>query len=362
MAAPDLALFDAHPALRSRLPRRAYLTGPTPIQPLPLDGIPEGQLCVKRDDHSCALYGGNKPRKLEFLIGRALERGARRLVTTGGLGTHHGLATAVLGRAAGLETTLAMLHQPVTPEVRESLLLGVAYGARLVYGSHVPGVALCTLGALAAATARGERPVLVPTGGSSPLGNLGFVSAGFELAAQVRAGQLPEPAAVYVAVGTGGSLAGLVLGLRLAGLRSRVIGVLVTDILPPTPRGLARAARRSLRLLRRLEPRVPEVEVGPGDFDLFSDQLGAGYGAATPAAREAVAAAGRCGLALETTYTGKCLAAVRERARRGELPGGPLLYWHTFNGVDLRAGAPDALDAERLPRRIRRVLATAGAP
>ncbi len=359
MAAPDLALFDAHPALRGRLARRAYLSGPTPVHPLPLEGLPTGAVLVKRDDRSCPLYGGNKPRKLEFLIGRALERGARRLVTTGGLGTHHGLATAVLGRAAGLETTLVMVHQPLTPAVRESLLLDAAYGARLVYGAHLPGVALCTLGVLAEATARGERPVLVPTGGSSPRGNLGFVSAGFELAAQVRAGQLPEPAAIYVPVGTGGTLAGLVLGLRLAGLRSRVLGILVTDILPPSAQRLARAARRTLRLLRRLDPRVPEVELNPDAFELVRDQLGAGYGAATPAAREAVASAAARGLVLETTYTGKCLAAILERARRGALPDGPVLFWNTFNGVDVRAGAPHAPGLDQLPRRIRRVLAGA---
>ena len=79
----------------------------------------------------------------------------------------------------------------------------------------------------------------VPTGGSGPAGNLGFVSAAYELAEQVRAGALPEPESIYVAVGTGGTQAGLTLGLRLAGLRSRLLGVLVTDILPPSPTRLA---------------------------------------------------------------------------------------------------------------------------
>jgi hypothetical protein len=102
------------------------------------------------------------------------------------------------------------------------------------------------------------------------------------------------------------------------------------------------------------------VPVGPSDFDLVHDQLGAGYGAPTPAGREAVAAAAACGLALETTYTGKCFAAIRERAGRGALPDGPVLFWNTYNGVDVAARAPRPLDPAALPRRFRPFLGPDG--
>jgi D-cysteine desulfhydrase len=188
----------------------------------------------------------------------------------------------------------------------------------------------------------------VPTGGSSPRGQLGIVSAALELAQQVRAGELPEPAEIWVAVGSGGTLAGLVAGLALAGLRSRVVGVLVTDILPPSPRKLARMARAALRELGRASPRVPQPAIRVGDFDYVRSQLGPGYGAATDAARAAVAAAAAGGIALETTYTGKCLAAVIEKAERGGLQGaGPVL--NTFNAIDVEK-LPRALDLLALPR------------
>ena len=116
-----------------------------------------------------------------------------------------------------------------------------AYGARVVHGRSVPGALLGTLGALAASRLRGERPMLVPSGGSSWRGNLGFVSAGLELAAQVEAGALPEPAQLFVAVGTGGTAAGLALGLRLGGLATRIVAVRVSDILPPGRRRLGGA-------------------------------------------------------------------------------------------------------------------------
>src|SRR3990172_4075315 len=244
---PEPPLFRRFPALAGRLPHRRYVEGPTPVEPLALEGLGGVELWVKRDDRSCPLYGGNKPRKLEFVIGRALERGARRLVTAGGRRTKQGPRPTILGRAAGLATTLVLVDQPVTPKVRESLLLMRAHGAEIVHGRGVAGAALGVLATLARGWLRGEKPYLVPTGGSSALGTLGFVGAALELAEQVRAGVCPEPAELYVAVGSGGTLAGLVLGLRLAGLRTRAVGVLVTDVLPPSPARPARLAPPSPR-------------------------------------------------------------------------------------------------------------------
>jgi D-cysteine desulfhydrase len=356
VSALEPALFRRYPALQGRLPHRRFLSGSTPVEPLRIPGLGGAGLMVKRDDRSCAVYGGNKPRKLEFVIGSCLERGVRRLVTTGGLGTNHGLATAILGREAGLETTLVLVDQPVTEKVRESLLLFTAYGAEVVHGRNLPGTALQCLRILGRSPLRGERSALVPTGGSGALGNLGFVSAAFELAEQIRAGMLETPSEIFVPVGTGGTHVGLALGLRLAGVASRVVGVLVTDILPPSPARLARAARATLRRLRRADPSIPELALGPGDFPLITGQVGPGYGSSTPAADEAVCAAAEAGLRLETTYTGKCLAEIRERARRGTLGKGPILFWNTFNSVDVKERAPHSPDATRLPGSIRRLL------
>jgi D-cysteine desulfhydrase len=349
------ALFRHYPALAARLPRRAFVPEPTPVSPLALEGVPEGLLWVKRDERSSPLYGGNKARKLEFVIGQALARGARRLVTTGGIGTHHGLATTILGRDAGLETTLVLIDQPLTDAVRRNVARLDAWGAELVFAGDVTRTALHTARVLARGVLRGERPYLVATGGSSLRGTAGFVSAGLELGEQVKAGALPEPAELYVAVGTGGTLAGLVGGLRLAGLATRVVGVLVTDILPPSPDALARMARRTLARLRRLAPAIAPLELRATDFGLVRDRIGDGYGAPTPDGIEAVAAARAAGLELETTYTGKCLAEVRARAAAGTL-NGPALFWNTYNAVDVDASAPRPHDPARLPAPLRRRL------
>ncbi len=348
----ELALFRAYPGLVDQIARYPVLSGPTPVESLDLEGIPDDQLFVKRDDHCSPQIGGNKPRKLEFVVGSALARRARRLVTTGGLGTHHGLATTIVGRDAGLATTLVLVRQPLTREVQQLLLLDAAYGAQLIYGAGVAGAAAQTLRVLSASWLARERPFLVSTGGSSTRGCIGIISAALELAEQVREGLLPAPHELYVPVGSGGTLAGLVAGLRLARLPTRVVGVLVTDILPPSRRRLALLAVQAIRFLRARDAGIPPVDVSPSDFDLVSDQLGPGYGAPTQSGREALALAAAADPHLDATYTAKCLAEIRERAHAGSLRG-PVLFWNTHNGVDLAARAPRALDAGALPRRFR---------
>ncbi len=357
--AEELPLFRRWPALRGALPREPLVDVPTPVGALPLPGMPKGSVLVKHDERSCPHYGGNKPRKLEFVLGEARRRGAHRLVTTGGLGTNHGLATAILGRRAGFQVTLVLVDQPVTPEVETKLLLLAAWGAELVHGRHVAGAAAQVARVLAAGRLRGERTFLVPTGGSSAAGNAGFVSAGLELAEQIRRGEIPPPGEVVVPVGTGGTQAGLVLGLRLAGLSTPVVGALVTDILPPRPRRQLRAARRTLDRLRRADPGLPEVSLSEADFPLDASALGPGYGASTDEARRAVEVARGAGLALETTYTGKALALLLRRLRDGTARE-PVLLWNTYNAVDVVAAAPRPLSAEELPEAFRRLLAGGG--
>ena len=353
------ALLRAFPGL-APLPRLPLLDSPTPVEPLPLDGQGDEQLWIKRDERSALGYGGNKPRKLEFLLGNALAHGARRLITTGGLGTHHGLATTIFGRLAGLETTLVLVRQPWTEHVRETLLLQAAFGADQVYAGNLPGAALQVLRVLARSTLAGERPWLVPTGGSSWRGSAGFISAALELAEQVRAGDCPAPAEVFVAVGTGGTLAGLVAGFALARLPVRVVGVLVTDILPPSRRALHAAASRALRRLQRIDPNVPSVGIRPDAIEIVTRQRGPGYGAATPEARDAVRAAEACGVAAETTYTGKCLAEIRARRAEGRLAERPALYWNTLNAIDVRAVAPRIPEPGLLPPRLRALFESEG--
>ena len=347
----DLALVRRFAAVAS-LPRHALTSLPTPVQPLArlARRCDLGALWIKRDDCSGPLYGGNKPRKLEWLLGDARARGRRGVITFGGIGTHHGLATAICARDAGLRTMLVLLPQPVTEHVRHCLLLdsrgrGRAAPGRIGGRRRRDGAA-----AVRGSLLRGHPLAIIPTGGTSAVGAVGYVNAAFELAEQVRAGAMPEPDAIFVPLGSGGTVAGLVLGCRLAGLRSRIVAVLVTDILPPSPHRLAGLARAALRRLRSAAPEVPALDLGRSDFTLVRDYLGAAYGAVT----EAGLAAQRLlfeeeGLTLETTYTAKCLAALLDLASRPPYRDQTVLFWNTYSSVDPARGSRPLPDWRELP-------------
>lgn len=348
----ELTLVRRFPAIHRGLRRHALCRLPTPVAPLEhlarARGL--GPLWIKRDDACGPLYGGNKPRKLEWLLGAALARGRRAVMTFGGIGTHHGLATAICARDAGLRTVLVLLPQPVTAHVRHCLLLHHAFGCEMHLAESVAGVTATALRRLGQGLRAGEPLAVIPAGGTSALGAVGYVNAAVELGDQVRAGLLPEPAAIFVPVGSGGTVAGLLLGLRLAGLRSRVVGVLVSDILPPSPRRLAGLARGAFRRLRRVAPSLPATPVSPGDVVIERAYLGAGYGAVTAAGEAAQRLlADEEGIPLETTYTAKTMAALLDLAARPPYRGQPLLFWNTYSSIDPGAALPALPDWRQLP-------------
>ena len=343
-AGPELPLLSRYPRAAARLPRVPLCRLPTPVMRAEKTEreARTGPLYVKRDDQSAELYGGNKPRKLEWILARARSRGASRVLTFGGLGTNHGLATALYAARLGIACDLVLLRQPLTDAVRRRLLQQHAAGAHLFWGGSVLGGVATSLGRWL----RHPRVYTIPPGGSSAHGVLGFVNAGLELAEQIAAGELLEPARLYVACGTGGSAAGLALGLALAGLRTQVVAVLVTDILPPTRSRLQRVARAAFGLLRGAgaENAAPELSL-----ELERSFLGGGYGRATPAGEAARRLAEQLdGLRLDPTYTGKALAALLSRERgRTE----PVLFWNTYAAREPELELPDPSE---LPRAFQR--------
>ena len=196
-------------------------------------------------------WGGNKVRKLEWIIPEAQRRGVRTLFTVGGIGTHWGLAAALYGREHGLRTLLGLVDQPVDDHVREQLARLEASGAELHRYRDPTRLRLAAPGLIAGAMLRDRRlPWYLPAGGSNAFGALAYAETALEIAGQVDAGVLPEPATVVTAVGSGGTAAGLALGLRLAGLRTRVFGVVVNDAFPLDAPVIARLANRTADLLR----------------------------------------------------------------------------------------------------------------
>ncbi|HDP79951.1 MAG TPA: pyridoxal-phosphate dependent enzyme [Spirochaetes bacterium] len=340
-------LFQRYPDLAGKIPWLSLGTFPTRVHRLERCGLEN--LWVKREDESSSLYGGNKIRKLEFALAEALSAGKKKVVTMGGLGTNHGLATAIFCREAGLSCRLLLFDQPVNEHVRRTMLLCNRYGADMVYagGMLAAGARFFTLEKF---FSRGAY--FLPAGGSSPTGCMGAVNAAFELERQVREGKLPRPRYIICALGSGGTLAGLALGTKLAGMDTEVLGVLVTVKraagYPVATTGTVKKLMKStLALLHRHSALVPPVKVAAPA--IIEGYLGDGYGCDTGECLDAMAfMKEREGIDLDPTYTGKCFAAVRDFVARMPAPGN-VLYWHSYNSVDLASGVSGA-DWTALPK------------
>jgi D-cysteine desulfhydrase len=301
-----------------------------------------GQIWLKDDGLFGGAWGGNKARKLEWVLPDVQRKRRRTILTFGALATNHGLATALYAREWGLRTVLALVDQPLDDHVKRQFAQIERSGAR-IYRTHGTVGTVASLPFVYAVNTDWRRlrpPYFLTIGGSSALGALGYVEAALELAAQVGEGALPVPTHVVVALGSGGTAAGLVLGFAIAGLDTRVIAVQVNDRTPLGPKRVARLAGRALRLLERRGARLPPVTLRSADAQVERRWLGPGYGHRTPEADHALELAQVEALRLEPVYTAKAMAALLGMREAGELGAGPVLYWHTHDALATAHRAP----------------------
>ena len=306
---------------------------PTPIEPLPTLSRPGVALWVKRDDLTAPLYGGNKVRKLEYVLGDALAHGKKELLTAGAVGSHHVLATTIYGVRSGFQVKAVLVPQPRTEHALLNLRAELAQGLDARASSEV---------LVPVALGRRYHPgaYYVQVGGSSVLGAMGYVDGARELAAQVRAGQMPTPDLVVVTLGSGGTAAGLAAGFALEGLPTRVLGVSVvgpTHLFAWYTHYLARAC------VARAGGSVTRQELA-ARLLTTARWLGRGYGYPTEDGARAMARAADAGLGLDGTYTAKSFAAALDVVQGGREK--VVLYWHTLSSAPmapLLEGAPREL-------------------
>jgi len=330
-------LHQRYPDLREVLSHVALGMLPTPVQHAVELGerLGVGGLHIKRDDLSGDVYGGNKVRKLEFLLGDALRAGAREVLTFGAAGSNHALATAIYARALGLRASSYLLPQPNARYVERNLLAASGVGAALHYfedREHAQAAAWAHSTRME--MEHGEKPYVIPFGGTTPMSAAGDADAGLELAAQVERGELPVPDLVYVAFGSMGTAAGVALGLALAGIEAEVRAVrVVPSVLSPLTQWRSLLAD-ALVLLASGGATIPD-----GALDrvrVVDGYLGDGYAQFTPEGVEAIELVKAfAGVTLEGTYTGKTFAALIADARAGELAGRNVVFWNTYNSRDL---------------------------
>lgn len=349
------------------VPRVDLVERRTPVLPLERASERTGaELWVKRDDLTASRYGGNKVRKLEYLLGRARAQGADTVLTSGAIGSHHVFATSLYGREAGLRVRAAVFPQPWNEHVEQMLRSDLGVGAELRPVAH-PALLPGAIGVMRIEERlKRRRAHAIPPGGSSPRGCFGYIEAGLEIAAQIAAGEMPEPEAVYCAFGTGGTAAGLAIGFAAAGVTARVVAVRVISKALANRMILRSLVHRAVTELRRYDPRFPRVaDLAAANLHVEGGELGRGYGHSTEQARRALQLAADDGLELDPTYTAKAFAAILHRGgsrdRRPFADGAsrrPVrLFVHTLSSADL---SPFAAQTMELPRWARRLARAAG--
>ena len=357
-------LFDIYPELEGKVPWIPLLTNlPSKVERLKelekhlkLEG---GEIYIKRDDKVHNTYGGNKLRKFEFILGEALKKKKKGIITLGGIGTNHGLACAIITKELGLKCELNLYLQPLTWHVQRSLLLYDFFGAKLHFTKSFE------LGVLKSLLFRLFHPkyYLMSIGGSpilgfgTPLGSVGFINAMFELKKQIDEGSMPIPDIIFVPAGSSGSSAGLIAGCILLGLKTKVYPVKVSIDIVVNPKTLMKIANKTLKFLRKRDKTIPDVKVRENDFQLIKGYLGSTYGVKTVRGQNAVDLIydleGKSrDFRLETTYTGKTMAAMLDFLEKEENKTKKVLFWNTYNSNDLDKYLRETkFDFEKLPKK-----------
>jgi D-cysteine desulfhydrase len=302
-----------------------------------LDALVGAEVWVKRDDVTSGAEAGNKIRKLEYLLAEALQRGATTVITCGGFQSNHARATAILARQLGLRPALLLRTTDPAPRPdRGNAFLDVLIGAEIRTispGQYAQRTALMQTWAAELESA-GERPYVIPEGGSSALGSLGYVDAMAELRVQLDAGEGGAPAsfdAVVHACGSGGTAAGVVLGAKHFGVAPRVVAIAVCDDRDYFEPLIDRLVQGASSLLGR-------ATFTPAVLDVDDRWKGPGYGVASPEQlRFIVAVARKCGLLLDPVYTGKAMFGL---SRMPEKPA-RVLFIHTGGLPGLLAQSDD---------------------
>lgn len=310
-------LYDRFPGLRD-IPRVELCSLPSPVQSL-AHILPN--LWIKRDDMNAPVCGGNKVRALEFLLG-GLHSGDS-VITVGGTGSTHILATALHAARIGVSTyALRWRHEmnPVASQV----------SSRIEALIDRPTVHLTPVLPIARARLRAMRRKAryIPVGGSVPLGVLGHMNAALELVQQIEKGAMPQPSRVILPMGTGGTAAGLLLGFAAAGAEIEVVGVRTGPRMFANKRAVLTLAKRTAGMIGTVCGEKPPA-FDPGRLRVIHTAYGGAYGRPVEgAARAALDLHEAIGIRLDDTYTAKAwIGTMKERDRSP----GALLYWFTFD-------------------------------
>lgn len=332
ISSTDLPLFSHYPALKQQLQPQQFACLPTPVKALTDLG---DNAWIKQDDLSHPNYGGNKIRKLDFVLADIKRKKKNHVITFGATGTNAGVATAMMCYRNQLTCTVYLFEQPLTQTVKDNIALMQTYGAELIFCGSLLKTVLSFYGSRYRLH---RNSYFLWAGCSNPVATFAYINAAFELKQQIEAGLLPEPEHIFVPVGSCSTLAGLTLGAKLCGLKSNVIGIRVAPAyLGPFP---ACTEGEVNKVIKQAAQQMKKWGINETDNAAlaniphchFSDQFyGEGYGIASDASLNAIDTFKAQGITLENTYSGKAAAAFLQQLKGNTKPQ---LFWQTFNSAD----------------------------
>jgi D-cysteine desulfhydrase len=345
-----MSLHVTIPETGVKLPKINFGNFPTPFRKL--DSIGKLYSCnnlyVKCDNCSGDLYGGNKVRKLEYLLDDARNQNARRLITSGFIGSNHALATAVYGKKYGFNVTLTLFGIQKGDHVCKNLIADYQSGAEIVYYEtfdqyqqdlprlikqyeHLDG---CT-------------PYCIPAGGTSPIGVAGYVNAAFELKMQLDTLKINDPVTLFVPFGTMGTVAGLIIGLKAARINGSVVAVSVVPSFVASRNALNKLLSDSISYFTSLDSTFSHLCIRDDDYIVDNDQFGEGYGISTAKTDRAIEIfKTQESIDLDPVYSGKAAASFIDYISNNN--DKYCIFWNTKSSVSFTqqesVQLPDWLD------------------
>ncbi len=312
----------------SNTPRVTLAHTPTPLEALPnfTKALSGPDIWIKRDDCTGFALGGNKVRKLEFLMAEAQAKGATVIITAGGTQSNHVRQTAAAAVRLGMKchAVLERVRTDGLYETNGNALLDYLFGAVPHFVEKNTNMDAAMSSIHAELTAKGETVYVVPIGGSNALGSMGYIACALELAEQFRE-QNVHPSAIVHASGSAGTQAGLLVGLSLAGLEIPVLGMCVS-------RPAEAQRKKVISLVQALASFIERPDLAD-IIDVICDgaYVGPGYGDETPEMIAAVQLLARTeGVFLDPVYTGKAMAGLIDYVKAGKFDNaGPIVFLHT---------------------------------
>jgi 1-aminocyclopropane-1-carboxylate deaminase/D-cysteine desulfhydrase-like pyridoxal-dependent ACC family enzyme len=337
----DLPLFTRYPILKQQLEPQRFACLPTPVKALSGLG---SNAWIKQDDLTHPDYGGNKIRKLDFILADIKRNHKNHVITFGATGTNAGVASAMMCYRNQLKCTVYLFEQPLTQTVKDNIALMQAYGAELIFCGSLLKTVLSFYGSRYRLN---RNSYFLWAGCSNSVATFAYINAAFELKQQIEEGLLPEPEHIFVPVGSCSTLAGLTLGVKLCGLNSKVVGIRVAPAyLGPFPACTEGEVNKVIKQAAKQMQKWGIKELGNIPTCYFSDNFyGEGYGIASEESLNAIDTFKAQGITLENTYSGKAAAAfLQQLHEKNKEHGKPQLFWQTFNSADslgqIKSGHP----------------------